>query len=93
MDSVSLVLEPTHDQEVKTTNPRKPQSHLQSAPWSNVPGLKIVDVEHPFLIKNIHKAMETLGGHRNISAVRPFRNNSVDIRSGGANDRATDRGS
>ncbi len=41
----------------------KKQAYSQAAPWSSVPGLAIVSVEHPFIIKNIDKGIETLGGN------------------------------
>lgn len=45
------------------------QPRSRAAPWSNVPPVAIVCVEHPFIVKNIDKAIETLGGHNDISRV------------------------
>jgi len=69
MDSAIPVVEFDHDQQAKTTYQTRSQTHSHTAPWSNVAQLKIVDVEHPFIIQNIQKGIETLGGRNSISKV------------------------
>lgn len=39
------------------------------APWYNVPSKPIVSVEHPFIIKNINKGIESLGGPHKLQRV------------------------
>ena len=33
-----------------------------AAPWYTIPPRSIVSLEHPFIVKNIEKGIETLGG-------------------------------
>lgn len=38
-----------------------------SAPWYPIPPRQAISVEHPCLVKNVHKAVETLGGDQAIT--------------------------
>lgn len=38
-----------------------------TAPKYDVPGVKLIAVEHPFLVKNVHKAIQTLGGDTGVA--------------------------
>jgi general transcription factor 3C polypeptide 5 (transcription factor C subunit 1) len=42
----------------------------ETAPWYNVPSKPLVGVEHPFIIKDISKAIESLGNSVNVEKVR-----------------------
>ena len=42
----------------------------RTAPWYNVPALSITCVEHPFVVKNVSRALETLGGPQKAKLVR-----------------------
>lgn len=42
----------------------------RSAPWLNVPRVSIVGVEHPFLITDITKAVDSLGSSSKVEKVR-----------------------
>jgi len=77
MDSAVPLVDPTHDQQPQqpqrpTTTKTTSRTQSQTAPWSNVPRLKIVGVEHPFIIQNIQKGIETLGGQNSIAKVSPL---------------------
>ncbi|KAI9731905.1 MAG: tau 95 subunit of transcription factor TFIIIC [Cirrosporium novae-zelandiae] len=39
-----------------------PRQNIQEAPWLPVPSKSIVSVEHPCIIKNVDKGIQTLGG-------------------------------
>ena len=39
------------------------------APWYHIPRKSIVSVEHPFIIQNIDKGVESLGGVAKLQAV------------------------
>lgn len=41
----------------------------RSAPWYTVPPQDIVSVEHPCVVKNIDKAIDTLQGYAAVSKV------------------------
>ena len=43
--------------------------HARSAPLYDVPVGTIVSVEHPFIIENVFKGIETLGGSSKIQEV------------------------
>lgn len=43
----------------------------QSAPWSIIPRVSIVGVEHPYLISDMGRAIDTLGGSVKTSQVKP----------------------
>ena len=45
------------------------QQSSQHAPLFHVPQLSVVSVEHPFIIRNMDKAMEMLGGLPGINPV------------------------
>ena len=34
----------------------------RKAPWFNIPPLSITCIEHPYVIKNISRALDSLGG-------------------------------
>ena len=51
------------------TSQAENQTYSQAAPWCDIPPLRIVSVEHPFIIKNIDKGVETLGGNNSIAKV------------------------
>jgi len=40
-----------------------------SAPWYLVPSRPIVSVEHPFIVKDVAKAVESLGGSKAVGKV------------------------
>jgi general transcription factor 3C polypeptide 5 (transcription factor C subunit 1) len=46
------------------------QRGSRSAPFYAVPSRRLVIVEHPAIIRNVDKAIETLQGNRGIKAVR-----------------------
>lgn len=46
------------------------QQSSQHAPSYRVPQLPVVSVEHPFIIRNVGKAIEMLGGLPGINSVR-----------------------
>jgi hypothetical protein len=39
------------------------------APWYNVPNKPVVSIEHPYIIKNIDKGLDTLGDTNQLQAV------------------------
>ncbi|KAI4289200.1 MAG: hypothetical protein L6R35_001540 [Caloplaca aegaea] len=43
----------------------------QSAPWSIIPRVSVVGVEHPYLISDMGRAIDTLGGSLKTSQVKP----------------------
>ena len=43
---------------------------MQSAPWYSVPTSAIASVEHPFIIHNVAKAVDSLGGPVMLAKVR-----------------------
>lgn len=45
-------------------------SRSSHAPWYNVPQRSVVSVEHPFIIRNVGKAVESLGGSPKMQDVR-----------------------
>lgn len=45
-------------------------SRSSHAPWYNVPQRSVVSVEHPFIIRNVGKAVESLGGSSKMQDVR-----------------------
>lgn len=47
-------------------------SSTGSAPKYLVPDQRIVSVEHPGIVENIDKAVESLGGEAELSRVRSF---------------------
>lgn len=63
--------EPVNDRQRKITSEAKKQPYSQAAPWIKVPRVPVVSVEHPFIIKNIDKGIETLGGNKSISKAGP----------------------
>lgn len=40
-----------------------------SAPWLTIPRIPVVGVEHPFLITDINRAIDSLGGSSKIETV------------------------
>jgi hypothetical protein len=40
-----------------------------SAPWFLVPSRPVVSVEHPFIVKDVAKAVESLGGSKAVGKV------------------------
>lgn len=46
--------------------------NLKCAPWINVLATEVVSIEHPGVVANIDKAMESLGGPDNLRKVNPF---------------------
>ncbi len=44
------------------------------APWYKVPGTPFVSVEHPYIIKNVEKGLELLGGPNKLREVRRLLN-------------------
>ena len=44
----------------------KPNSY---APWCTIPDTQIVSVEHPYIVRNIDKGLDYLGGPRGIKEV------------------------
>ncbi|KAL8736624.1 MAG: hypothetical protein Q9181_002301 [Wetmoreana brouardii] len=50
----------------------------RSAPWFNVPDVPLVSVEHPCLVSNTARAIETLGGARNMSKLTGETSASVE---------------
>lgn len=44
----------------------------QSAPWFHLPDVPLVGVEHPYMISNIGRAIESLGGPLKVTKVKPF---------------------
>ena len=41
----------------------------RAAPWYLVPSRTIVSVEHPFIVKDVSKAVESLGGSKAVGKV------------------------
>ena len=39
------------------------------APWYNVPNKLVVSVEHPYIIKNVDKGLDTLGDAKKLQSV------------------------
>jgi hypothetical protein len=57
--------------EAAGTPPRRhhPQAVSHTAPWYFVPRNRIVSVEHPFIVKNVPRALQTLGGPLKVGRV------------------------
>jgi general transcription factor 3C polypeptide 5 (transcription factor C subunit 1) len=59
----------------------------RTAPFYNIPSRQIVSIEHPAIIKNVDKAIETLQGSAGIvkvsylTLVRNFSNSVIDPQS------------
>lgn len=47
-------------------------SSPKSAPWYLVPPRPIVSVEHPFIVKTMAKAVESLGGSKAVGKVYAY---------------------
>jgi len=41
----------------------------RAAPWYLVPSRTIISVEHPFIVKDVSKAVESLGGPKAVGRV------------------------
>lgn len=55
-----------------TASQRAALRHRESsgfAPSYNLPHFAMISIEHPFVIKNVDRAIETLGGLQKIKAV------------------------
>ena len=52
-------------------SPSKEVEH-RNAPWFNVPRVPVIGIEHPYLISDIGKAIQTLGGSELSSKVLPI---------------------
>ena len=46
-----------------------PAGKGRAAPWYSIPPGELVSVEHPCIVRNVDKAVETLQGPQGISAV------------------------
>jgi general transcription factor 3C polypeptide 5 (transcription factor C subunit 1) len=57
-----------------TASPDNMMDHqgTRTAPYYSIPARHIVSVEHPAIIKNVDKAIETLQGNAGISKVAAF---------------------
>ncbi len=52
-----------------TGEPSKVKSS-RFAPWYEMPDQLVVNVEHPYIIKNIGRGIESLGGEAKVQKVR-----------------------
>lgn len=60
----------------------------QYAPWYDLPRTVLVSIEHPFIIQNVDKAVNMLGGFPKLKSVCTFvelkkHHNDNDLVSGG----------
>lgn len=55
------------------------RSSARFAPWYSVPSEAVVSVEHPGIIKNVEKGIQTLGGYTKAEKVWNSKQNTLLI--------------
>ena len=63
-------MEKPEDAETMTSERHPPHlSSTEYAPWYTVPNKHFVSIENPFIIKNVDKGIETMGGVKKLQEV------------------------